>query len=226
MEQNGKSQFVNRITVTMAISRKHANIPSNVSVELVRKGLSSGYIEFATEPMTAQELESLNPKFLQQDMVLHGTSGASEFLPKDIQDKFNVLFEKVSLLLDNVNTIVGDKENQQNLKNALAGLSKAADESVATLEQIKQFSVAGKETMLTANDKITQSSDQLGETLVELQRMLHKINSGEGTVGKLINDDKLYENLIDSSEELKESLAQMKKTFNKTSEKGIKVSIF
>lgn len=226
MEQSGDGQFINRITVTMAISRKYADIPSNVRVELVQKGFSSGYIEFTVDPMTAQELSLLNPKFLQQNMVLQGTSGSSEFLPKDIQDKFNVLSDKLSVLLDNMNIIVGDKENQQNLKKALAGLSKAADESVATLEEIKQFSAAGKETMITANEKISQTSEQLGETLIELQRVLYKINNGEGTVGKLINDDKLYENLVDSSEELKEAIKKMNKTFQKTSEKGIKVSVF
>ncbi|MDD5133911.1 MAG: MlaD family protein [Phycisphaerae bacterium] len=226
MEQNGSSQFTNRVTVTMAISRKYANIPSNVKVELVRKGFSSGHIEFTTEPMTAEELDKLSPKFLQEGMVLKGVSGSSEFLPKDIQDKFNVLSDKLSVLLDNMNMIVGDKENQQNFKNALAGISKAADESAATLKEIRQFSAAGKETMITANEKILQSSEQLGETLIEIQRLLYKINNGDGTVGKLINDDKLYENLVDSSEELKSAIEKMNKTFEKTSKKGIKVSVF
>src|SRR3989339_1329622 len=108
-------------------------------------------------------------------MILAGTNGGSEFLPKDMQDKFNVLFEKVSLLLDNVNTVVGDKENQQNLKNSLANLSKATEESISTLQQIREFSAAGKTTMITVNE-------ELGETLIEMQRLLYKINSGEGTV--------------------------------------------
>ncbi|MHB0947369.1 MAG: MlaD family protein [Sedimentisphaerales bacterium] len=219
LESNGKGQFVNRVTVTIAIQKKYDDIPSNVEVELARKSLSSGYIEFKSKPMTAQEIEALNPKYLQQGMILAGTNGGSEFLPKDIQDKFNVLFEKVSLLLDNVNTVVGDKENQQNLKNSLANLSKATEESISTLQQIREFSAAGKTTMVTVNE-------ELGETLIEMQRLLYKINSGQGTVGKLINDDRLYENLLNSSEELKEALAGMKKTFNKTSEKGIKVSVF
>jgi len=219
LESNGKGQFVNRVTVTIAIQKKYDDIPSNIEVELARKSLSSGYIEFKSKPMTAQEIEALNPKYLQQGMILAGTNGGSEFLPKDMQDKFNVLFEKVSLLLDNVNTVVGDKENQQNLKNSLANLSKATEESISTLQQIREFSAAGKTTMLTVNE-------ELGETLIEMQRLLYKINSGQGTVGKLINDDRLYENLLNSSEELKEALAGMKKTFNKTSEKGIKVSVF
>jgi len=226
LEQDDDGKFVNRIMVEMAISKDYANIPSNVQIELVRRGLGSSHIELTTKPMTAQELDNLNPRFLQQDMVLKGVSGSSEFLPKDMQDKFNILSDKLILLLDNMNTIVGDKENQQNLKNALAGLSKAADESAATLEQIRQLSAAGKETMITANEKISQSSEQLGEALIELQRVLYKINNGDGTVGKLINDDKLYENLVDSSEELKEAIKNMNKTFKKTSKKGIKVSVF
>ena len=94
-------------------------------------------------------------------------------------------------------------------------VSKATEESITTLQQIREFSKSG-----------TKTSEEMGETLIELRRILNKINTGQGTVGKLVNDDKLYNNLVDSSEELKVAIEKLKKTLDKTSEKGIQVKIF
>jgi phospholipid/cholesterol/gamma-HCH transport system substrate-binding protein len=222
-----QGRFIHQVAVDMAISRDYANIPSNVNVELIRRGLGSSYIEMTSAPMEPNEFNSLEPKFLQGGMILQGRNGsANEFLPKEVQDKIETLFTKVTTLVDNVNVIVGDEQNQINLKNSLANLSKATEESIATLQQIKEFSKTGQEKLSSVSDSVMKTSEELGETLIEVRRVLNKINDGQGTVGKLVNDDQLYENLLDSSEELKASLEKIKKLIDKTSEKGIRLKIF
>lgn len=225
--QDKDGRFTHQVVVEMAISRDYSSIPANVKVKLLRRGMGSSYIELRTAPITAKEVDTLEPKFLQQGMILQGESGVlSELLPEDLQDKVDSFFTKVTVLVDNLNVVIGDANNQQNLKKSLANLSKATEESVATLQEIREFSQTGKQKLASVSDSVMQTSEELGETLIELRRILNKINSGEGTVGKLITDGKLYENLLDSSEELKESLKKMKKTLEKTSEKGIQVKIF
>ncbi|MGA2916071.1 MAG: MlaD family protein [Sedimentisphaerales bacterium] len=212
-----------QVTVEMAIDRKYDNIPANVTVKLGKRGMGSSYIELSSAPLVADEVQ----KFLQPGVTLQGESGGgSEILPEELQDKIDTFFGKAATLMDNLNVVVGDANNQQNLKKSLANLSKATEESITTLQEIKEFSQTGKEKLASVSDSVMQTSEELGETLIELRRTINKINSGEGTVGKLINDDKLYNNLVDSSEELKAAIEKMKKTFQKTSEKGIKVSVF
>jgi hypothetical protein len=41
-----------------------------------------------------------------------------------------------------------------------------------------------------------------------------------------MTDDKLYYNLVESSEELKLALEKMKKVMDKTSEKGVQIKLF
>jgi phospholipid/cholesterol/gamma-HCH transport system substrate-binding protein len=225
--QDKDGRFTHQVAVEMAISRDYSSIPANVKVKLLKRGMGSSYIELRTAPITAKEFDTLEPKFLRQGMILQGESGViSELLPEDLQDKVDSFFTKVTVLVDNLNVVIGDANNQQNLKKSLANLSKATEESVATLQEIREFSQTGKQKLASVSDSVMQTSEELGETLIELRRILNKINSGEGTVGKLITDGKLYENLLDSSEELKESLKKMKKTLEKTSEKGIQVKIF
>jgi len=225
--QDKDGRFTHQVMVEMAISRDYSSIPANVKVKLLRRGMGSSYIELRTAPITAKEFDTLEPNFLRQGMILQGESGViSELLPEDLQDKVDSFFTKVTVLVDNLNVVIGDANNQQNLKKSLANLSKATEESVATLQEIREFSQTGKQKLASVTESVMQTSEELGETLIELRRILNKINSGEGTVGKLITDGKLYENLLDSSEELKESLKKMKKTLEKTSEKGIRVKIF
>ena len=225
--QDKQDRSVYQVPVEIAISKDYTNIPSNVKVKLGRRGMGSSYIELSTTPMTAEEISALEPKFLKDGMILQGESGmASEFLSEDLQNKVDTFFTKVTILADNLNVVIGDANNQRNLKNSLANLSKATEESVATLQEIREFSQTGKEKLASVSESVMQTSEELGETLIELRRILNKINSGEGTVGKLINDGKLYENLLDSSEELKLALEKLKKTLDKTSEKGIQVKIF
>ena len=225
--QDKDGRFIHQVAVEMAISRDYPSIPANVKVRLGRRGMGSSYIELSTPPITAKEFDRLEPKFLKGGMILQGESGAtSELLSEDLQNKVDTFFTKVTILADNLNAVIGDANNQQNLKNSLANLSKATEESVTTLQEIREFSQTGKEKLASVTESVMQTSEEMGETLIELRRVLNKINSGEGTVGKLINDGKLYENLVDSSEELKLSLEKMKKTLDKTSEKGIQVKIF
>lgn len=211
--------LIHKVAVEMSISNDYNNIPSNAKVKLFRKGMGSSYIEISNVSMTADQMRNLTPKYLTKGMTLEGETGDSELIPEDLQNKLKTMLVKISTLVDNVNEIVGDPNNKANLKSTLANLSKATEESITTLQSVRQFSD-------TANDKVITVSDQLGATLVEIQRLVNNINAGQGTVGKLMTDDKLYYNLVESSEELKLALEKMKKVMDKTSEKGVQIKLF
>jgi phospholipid/cholesterol/gamma-HCH transport system substrate-binding protein len=211
--------LLHKVSVEMSISNDYNNIPSNAKIKLFRRGMGSSYIEITNVTMTADEMRSLVPKYLTKGMTLEGEAGGSELIPEDLQNKLKTMLVKISTLVDNVNVVVGDPNNQANLKSTLANLSKATEESITTLQSVRQFSD-------TANDKVVVVSDQLGATLIEIQRLVNNINAGQGTVGKLMTDDKLYYNLVESSEELKLALEKMKKVMDKTSEKGVQIKLF
>jgi phospholipid/cholesterol/gamma-HCH transport system substrate-binding protein len=211
--------LIHKVAVEMSISNDYNNIPSNAKVKLFRRGMGSSYIEISNVSMTADEMRSLVPRYFAKGMTLEGETGGSELIPEDLQNKLKTMMVKISTLVDNVNDVVGDPNNKANLKNTLANLSKATEESITTLQSVRQFST-------TANDKVIVVSDQLGETLIEIQRLVNNINSGQGTIGKLMTDDKLYYNLVESSEELKQAMEKMKKVMDKTSEKGVQIKLF
>ncbi|MFZ9011844.1 MAG: hypothetical protein ACO20W_08140, partial [Anaerohalosphaeraceae bacterium] len=60
-------------------------------------------------------------------------------------------------------------------------------------------------------------------SLSESRQILEKIESGEGTAGKMINDGRLYEDLLESSQELRMLLEQFKEWVSESSENGLKL---
>lgn len=207
-----------QVKVSLAVEKRYIDIPSNIDVLLMKRSMGSSYIEFEFDP----EKPRVNPDypdkmFLIDGMVLQGQSGiGGEFLPKAVQEKIELLVDSVSKLAENMNRIIGDEDNRENLKQALANLSLVTEEATATLRSIRSFSDAGKDT-------IEDTGERLGETLVELRMLLAKINSGDGSAAKLVNDGRLYENLLDSSQELQMALEQLKKFAAESREKGVKI---
>ncbi len=53
-----------------------------------------------------------------------------------------------------------------------------------------------------ANSNIKQTLDNANKTLADLQATMNKINNGNGSLGLLINDDKMYKNLSDATANL------------------------
>ena len=70
---------------------------------------------------------------------------------------------------------------------------------------------------------MTEVGERLNEALLEFRELLAKTNNGDGTIAKLVNDGRLYENLLDSSEELQVALEQLKIFVAEANEKGLKL---
>ncbi len=218
------------VGVTMAIERKYNTIPSNSDFKLIKRGLGSSYVDIRTDPLRPLvPLDANNPmtKFLTHGAMVFGTTGTdNEFIPQETMDK-------VSTLISHINDIIGDPNNKHNLAELLGNVNKAAAEAELTLAELRKFSIAGAAAMETANvqmqqlgDSAARTSNELGTAVIELRRVLEKINYGNGTAAKLINDDRLYESLVSSTTELKAALEKFRAVMEKTEKKGVQVKLF
>lgn len=217
---DGQDEVKHRVGVTIAIDKKFSDIPAYADIRIMKRGLGSSYIEIHLD----QEKRTYPTEFLKSDMVVNGSvSMASEFFPPDVQKKLESLVDSISELAVNTNLIVGDLENQTNIKQMLANLETAAATANLTLESFKQFSDVGTEKAELLGDRLTSMAESFEGTLSELRQVLAKIDDGQGSAGKLVNDGRLYENLLESSQELEMALEQMKEWAAQAREKGIRI---
>jgi ABC-type transporter Mla subunit MlaD len=86
-----------------------------------------------------------------------------------------------------------------------------------TSKEIRTFAAAGTATLESTDAKaqklvtaMVDTSEQLSAAMTELRLILEKINSGQGTAARLLNDGTFYENLLENTQQLQELLEEMK----------------
>ncbi|HCQ30293.1 MAG TPA: MCE family protein [Flavobacteriales bacterium] len=98
---------------------------------------------------------------------------------------------KIAHITSNLSAVTTTfKNNSDNLDNTLTNLSAISDS-------------------LAAAD-ITQTVNNAKKALADVSDIMQKINEGDGTMGKLINNDTLYYNLEKSAEDLDKLLKDMR----------------
>jgi len=228
LQDKNTKQWYHQTLVIISIENQFKDIPDIVEAKLMTRGLGSSYIELSIPPVDVRE-----GKFLVEGSLLQGSSGVtSEFFPAESQKKLDDLITGISAFVKNSNDVVGDTENKANFKATLANLAEATKQANDTIRQIQEAVAAGKTMLQNADTRTAQlttslvaTSDKLGVVMTNLDSILAKVNDGEGTAGKLVNDGRLYEQLLEDSKQLHLVLLEMKNFVTESTEKGISIKL-
>ncbi|RYJ42510.1 MlaD family protein [Flavobacterium beibuense] len=131
-------------------------------------------------------------------------------------------------LLRSINNVM-DMKTQENLRQAIADMKETmgqfnqASRSLNGILASNKSKIDGTLTNLeTASGNFAQISDSLNKvnlaetvrklenSLASVDQILGDVQQGKGTLGKLMKDEAMYNNLTDASNELKELLADFK----------------
>lgn len=155
-------------------------------------------------------------------------------------------FERLDEALTGLAGIVGDANNQQNLAESLANLREATDQANQTFQQIRQLSenaeqtrqqldttlasvdqlsVSAREDLHRLTGRLVDQADNLGELIASLNRLTTQAAEGEGSLGLLINDPRLYNNLLDSADRLSQTLDELSETLRTWREEGVPLQL-
>jgi phospholipid/cholesterol/gamma-HCH transport system substrate-binding protein len=220
-------QFYHQTLVFANIDNQFKNIPYDVEVKLMTRGLGSSYIEMRVPPKEY----SKEQKFLGEGSLVQGSTGiTSEFFPEESQRKMDDLITGINKFVDNANEIAGDSENKANIKAAIANIADVSKQATETLKRLEEAAAAGKTTLQNTDARMEQltsslvsTSDKLGEVMDHLQSIIDKINNGDGTAGKLVNDGRLYEQLLEDSRQLELVIKDLKAFLEQSKEKGLRI---
>jgi len=137
-----------------------------------------------------------------------------------LQNKLLSSLTSLDSILFGINNIL-DNQTQNNIKTGLADLSVTIRNFKKTSKELDGLMNKNKENITSTLDnfhkistdfavlsdslknlKPGELSAQLSQSINKLNLTLDKLNKGEGTMAKLMNDKKLYENLEKSTKEL------------------------
>ncbi len=212
MKEVNTDRFYHQTVVVLSIDRKYYDIPDDVEVKLMTRGLGSSYIELNLKHFDVMEPPG---EFLVAGSLLQGSTGmTSEFFPEESQKKLEELVDGLGSLINNANDILGDKANKENFKMILANLSEATKQATQTLKEFQEFFSAG-----------TDTSEELSKLVAQLRVILGKIDNGQGTAAKLVNDGRLYENLLENTQQLQVLMQELKSLITKWSNEGVQIKL-
>ena len=206
------------VDVTLSISKEY-NIPTDSKAMMFSAGLMGGK---SIEIKLGESTEYLkNGEAIQTGITLD--------MFDTLASELGEIKERVAVLLDNLNQTVSGVDSLidnnsktltktiANLNAVMADLNKSniisnIDGFCATLNE----NGAKLDSIITDINSVTralneeQSGKKLAQAITEVNTLLAKINSGSGTVGNLVSDEKLYKELAQASQNLSALLADLK----------------
>lgn len=203
------------IVFNLGNSKTYANsgdpLQSDVQANLMEK----------VEPLQ-KKVENLVVKL---DSVLSAVNTA---LDDEFQRDFKSSLRSISVSLNNMEKITNNVEglmgserirlakimhNLESITDNFKNNNKKLNSILANLDHLSGD---------LANSEIKATIDNANQAMKDVQSITDKINKGEGSIGLLVNDDKLYNNLSSASENLDQLIHDLKTNPGKY----LKISIF
>lgn len=198
----------------------------NSKAELYETGLIGGKA-VAIIPAFDGAVNAKNGDVLQGSVKAGLTDLVNQRLTP-LQEKIEIMMVGADSLLSNVNEVF-DEQTKANLRASISSLndivsnfketSKAIDLLVAgneeklktTLTNVDNIaSNLSKTTAQLAEADLKQTIATLEATMQNFKSMSSKITQGEGSIGKLLNDETLYNNLEGASREMESLILDIK----------------
>jgi len=146
---------------------------------------------------------------------------------------------KIGDTADELTRFLGDPSMRGDLKQTLANFRAVSEDSKTIAKNLEKLSTDLQKTNATADATIARAGahvddlakqlggrlDQIAGVLDRFQSMANKIDKGEGTAGKLINDPKLYEALVDTSQELSLTVRDLRRLVEQWEQEGVSLKL-
>jgi len=155
------------------------------------------------------------------------TDLVNQIMPQ-IQLQLEAVMQKAEIVLSNVNSLF-DEKTKESLKSSIDEFGSLTNSLSETSENINDFIKDNSPNLTTTINNLNATSlkmkdvsnsisevdlnlilTNLDSTISNLNKITNKLNQGEGTIGKLLYDDRLFKNLDDATKNLEELIEDIK----------------
>ena len=159
------------------------------------------------------------------------------------------LFTAVATLnrvLSGIERVFGNVKTEKNLEQILANLAEATGQATEAMEAFEAFALEAKEatqeakktfqgataTVTTAREqidrlaeKLIEDAEKLSVLLTTINKVAMKMDAGKGTAGRLLNDPKLYNNLLEATRQIGQLLKEFRELVKAWKEGGVGIKL-
>lgn len=212
----------NNVRITMQLN-EDLNIPENSVAYLTSLGIVEGksiVLEMGDSESNVEFGDEIKGEYIEGVTEVLGSRG--EELAGDVSESLSELNQ----FLRQLNATLDDDTRtsvDQTLKNADATMQNISETLEQNKDEIDQAISSASRTMMQLDTLTTDNRPRVDSLMASLEenvnelhkvrteleaatsnlnQILEKINSGEGTMGRLVNDPSLYENMDELSKEM------------------------
>jgi len=145
-----------------------------------------------------------------------------------IQNKLNVVLDQTAIMITSLNKVLNE-ENTANISKSLKSLSVTLKSLESVSKNANALIASNESALSTTLDNFKESSENinklskeisdvqisklitdLDKTINDFSKVAEKLNSTDGTVGKFMNDPKIYDNMERATKQLDQLLQDVK----------------
>ena len=209
---DGTAQIIGRMLPTL-----DQLVPKNIQVTMEQASKHIGELAAALKP-AAENLGRMMEARQLPDVDA-----------QKITANLDSLIQRFDTALKSFNAVVGDQTNQKNFADLLANAKKISESGVVTMQNVQAMSEQGKTTFAEANKMMqgfTNTADKLSSVAVKFDQSIAQLNSKTGTMGLMLNDNRLYEEMVLSARRLTKTLDEMREVLDKVKKEGFRIKTF
>ncbi len=154
--------------------------------------------------------------------------------------------DRLNGALDGVNALLGDANSRRDIQEAFRGLAEASGRMSGAMTALESASLEANDTLAEAGKtladlrrtsadarthlreismKVIDSAERASDILASIHRVSRKVDDGEGTAGRLINDPSLYENLQQVTAQMEMLLKEARQTVALWKAEGLRLKL-
>jgi phospholipid/cholesterol/gamma-HCH transport system substrate-binding protein len=189
-------------------------------------------------------LDVLPPEYSQLATELR--LAVTQFRESGIVANVNSQVTKVGELMDSIRELTSDEKLRADLRASLENIRLASEDAARVAAKFNDLSTklnkitdeaGGAVTDARATINMTQGHiddlarqvsgrlEQLAKTLEHFRSISAKIDQGDGTAGLLVNDPKLYQALVDSSQKLSVTVSDLSRLIQQWEQEGLSLKM-
>ena len=175
----------------------------------------------------------LPPEFADLARELRAT--AQQFRESNVIGHLDEQVRKIGQVVEDIQKVTGDAKVREDLKVSIANIRATTEKADRLAGRLEQLSGEASETLATARGAIGRTeteivalSKQFGERLTQIARLVDqfqsisaKIDAGQGTGGKLVNDPRLYESLVLTVEQMQATVTDLQRLIRQWEQEGV-----
>lgn len=172
---------------------------------LVMTAARLGDLATAMKPVMANLETLLEPRNVREVDVAETTANIT------------TLIERLDAAVKNFNWLIGDPESRNDFKQMIANGKIVSEHAIQVAQNASTLMLQGQKIAADTDRlvrSLTKSVDEASAVLTKLDQTFTALNNPEGTIGLLLNDKRLYEELVLSAKRLAKMLDEAREVMD------------